>query len=239
MTPAELGKAIYRGNCAFCHGLTAKGGRGPNLVSAPLTHGDSDAALTKTIHEGLPGSGMPAFGGQSKSELTALIGHIHSLAGTTVRKTVQVGDPKAGKQVYASNGCASCHRIGEQGSDYGPELTRIGSARPLEYLRESITNPDADIPERYEGVTLVTKDGQRGRGVKVNEDSFSIQIRDIQMRYHSFWKDDLKEISDSKKSLMPSYKTLSQPDLDNLVGYLQSLKSTASQGAAKQAEGIR
>ncbi len=31
-----MGKAIFRSNCAFCHVLNGRGGRGPNLVSKPV-----------------------------------------------------------------------------------------------------------------------------------------------------------------------------------------------------------
>ena len=38
------------------------------------------------------------------------------------------------------------------------------------------------MPPGYESVTLVTKDGQKIRGVKKNEDVFSIQIMDTRER---------------------------------------------------------
>jgi hypothetical protein len=47
-------------------------------------------------------------------------------------------------------------------------LTRAGAGRPLKYLRESLTNPSADIPREYEGVVVTTADGTRVSGVRVN-----------------------------------------------------------------------
>ena len=63
-------------------------------------------------------------------------------------------------------------------------------------------------------------------GVRVNEDSFSIQIRDNAGRYYSFWKEELAQIDKQRgKSPMPSYKgTLSDDELTDVVAYLASLK---------------
>src|SRR6266851_2423319 len=81
------------------------------------------------------------------------------------------GDPIKCRQVYQRSGCAACHRIGVEGSVFGPELSRIGAGRSAEYIRESILNPSADIPEGYAGVTVITKDGKRVIGVRINEDT--------------------------------------------------------------------
>jgi cytochrome c oxidase cbb3-type subunit 3 len=64
------------------------------------------------------------------------------------------------------------------------------------------------------------------RGVRANEDSFTIQLRDANNRFHSFRKLD---IEDMKKevgiSTMPSYKaTLTNAEIDDLVAYLASLR---------------
>jgi hypothetical protein len=46
---AKLGESQFRINCAFCHGLGARGGgRGPDLPHAQKKHGSSDEALFHT-----------------------------------------------------------------------------------------------------------------------------------------------------------------------------------------------
>jgi cytochrome c oxidase cbb3-type subunit III len=64
-------------------------------------------------------------------------------------------------------------------------------------------------------------------GVRVNEDSFSIQIRDLSNQFHSFWKSELAElVKEPSRSPMPSYsQMLTQDELNNLIAYLESLKS--------------
>ena len=62
-------------------------------------------------------------------------------------------------------------------------------------------------------------------GVRVNEDSFSIQVRDNSGRMHSFWKEGAKVEPMRGKSPMPSYQgQLSDAEVTDLVAYLASLK---------------
>src|SRR5260370_4094270 len=60
---AKVGESQFRANCAFCHGLGARGGgRGPDLTRAQKRHGNADADLFRTINEGVPGTAMPQNG---------------------------------------------------------------------------------------------------------------------------------------------------------------------------------
>lgn len=230
----EKGRAIYRSNCAFCHGLTGLGGRGPDLV----THRKPDAEIKRIIREGVPGSTMPSFGGFEEDELNNITAFLRQLAGTGSAPGSAKGDPGRGRALYTKLACASCHQVGNEGSTYGPDLTRVGAARPVHYLRESITEPSADVPPQYEGVAVVTRQGTKVQGVRVNEDTFSVQLRDSSQKFRSFLKEEVKEVATVKQSLMPEYKQLAPGDLDDLVSYLASLRADAS-GAVKQAEGIR
>jgi len=62
--------------------------------------------------------------------------------------------------------------------------------------------------------------------VKKNEDVFSIQVMDLRERIQGYLKADLKEVIYEKESLMPvfSAQRLSDGDLNDLVGYLTSLR---------------
>ena len=233
------GRALFRTNCAFCHGATAEGGRGPNLVAAPLRSGETDADIARVIREGVPGTTMPAFSEMPDDEVSAITSYLRTLQKGTVRKQGVSGDAKAGQAVYAKSGCAGCHRINGEGSIYGPDLSRIGGARSYEYLRESIIHPSADIPDDFEGVTAVRKDGKRVTGVRANEDTFTLQLRTAAQTYASFDKKDLREVVYEKKSLMPAYERMAASDLANLLAYLTTLRgSTSGTGRVKEAEGI-
>ncbi|MDQ6701195.1 MAG: c-type cytochrome, partial [Acidobacteriota bacterium] len=120
------GKSVFRSNCAFCHGLTATGGRGPSLISAKLLRGSTDEDIKKIIQNGVPGTTMPSFENIDKDDLESLVGFIRHLAGSEVKSAPVPGDATAGRKVYERSGCSGCHRVGNEGSIYGPDLTRVG-----------------------------------------------------------------------------------------------------------------
>ena len=83
---AKLGEFEFRANCAFCHGLGARGGgRGPDLTRAQKKHGNSDADLFRTINEGVPGTAMPQNGatqqgvGMTEEEIWQVVSYIRSV----------------------------------------------------------------------------------------------------------------------------------------------------------------
>lgn len=61
------------------------------------------------------------------------------------------GDPAAGKPVFASQGCGSCHTFEAAGSNasIGPNLDESLEGKDAEYVREGIVAPDAEIAEGF------------------------------------------------------------------------------------------
>ena len=88
------------------------------------------------------------------------------------------------------------------------------------------------IVEGYQPVTIVTRGGQRIRGVKKNEDVFSIQIMDTRERIQGYLKSNIQEVIYEKASLMPTFdpRRLSDGDLNDLVGYLSTLRGAELSG---------
>jgi len=236
----EQGRAIFRSNCAFCHGLTGTGGRGPNLVTSRLVREGADDALHAVISNGVPGTTMPAYDGFEPDDLENLVVFLRSLGRGAQTDDHVSGDPAKGRSVYLRSGCAACHRISGVGGAYGPDLTRAGSGRSLDYLRQSILDPSADIPQDYEGVTVITPDGKRIIGVRVNEDTFTVHLRDMSQNFRMFLKSEVRDVIHEKNSLMPPYSSLSTQDLDDLLAYLSTLRGAAPvTGVVKKTEGPR
>ena len=75
-------------------------------------------------------------------------------------------------------------------------------------------------------MTLVTRSGERVRGVRKNEDEFSIQIMDLRERLQGYLKDNLAEVRVEKQSVMPVYgpDRLNDRDLNDLLQYLGGLR---------------
>jgi len=217
------GMTMYRVRCADCHGLDAKGYRGPDLT-ALLAGGEmTDERLFNTIRKGVPGTDMPASQA-SDDELLLTIAYLRNL-GTVAPAEAATGNVDNGARIFVAQ-CRSCHRIGVNGGRIGPDLTRIGVARSRAALIREIRTPSEWMAPTFETVTLVLKDGQRVRGVKKNEDVFSIQVMDMRERIQGYLKSDLKDVIYEKESLMPvfSAQRLNDGDLNDLVGYLTSLR---------------
>jgi hypothetical protein len=86
--------------------------------------------------------------------------------------------------------------------------------------------PNADLPLDYRTVEVISVTGKSSSGIHLNEDEYSIHLRDMKGDLRSFMKSEIKEIKLPRESLMPDYKSLSKADLENLVGYLSSLRQT-------------
>ena len=86
---------------------------------------------------------------------------------------------------------------------------------------ESLVSPGATVPERYLPVRAQSRAGEEVLGVRVNEDSFTIQLRDPVGRIHSLSKLDLENLDKAfGESLMPSYESdLSESELEDLVAW--------------------
>jgi putative heme-binding domain-containing protein len=116
--------------------------------------------------------------------------------------------------------------VGSRGGRLGPDLGRVGVSRSRAALMREIRSPSDWIAPIYETVTLVTKDGQRIRGTKKNEDVFFIQVMDTRERLQGYLKTDLADVIYEKASLMPAFGSdrLNDSDLGDLVGYLGTLR---------------
>jgi putative heme-binding domain-containing protein len=113
---------------------------------------------------------------------------------------------------------------GQGGSD-GPDLTDIGARRSAAYLKDALLRPGGASPDGYLIVTARLRDGREVSGRRLNEDSFTIQLRDSREGLHSLRKSDLAELrKEFGKSEMPSYESLSSSEIDDLIAYLSSLR---------------
>jgi len=219
------GMALYRIRCGDCHGLDASGYRGPDLIAA-MAAGATDERLFQTIRKGVPGTEMPAAREEDTpdDDLLMIIAYLRKL-GTVAPSESPIGNVENGERLFAAQ-CVSCHRVAGRGGRIGPDLTRIGAARSRGALMREIRTPSEWIPPVYETVTVVTKDGQRIRGVKKNEDVFSIQVMDLRERIQGYLKSNLQEVIYEKNSLMPVFGPgrLNDSDLTDLIGYLSTLR---------------
>jgi putative heme-binding domain-containing protein len=228
---------LFAGHCASCHGPGGEGNKGPTLAQPTLPRAQDDAALFKVIRQGLDGTEMPRTR-LDREDVLRVSAYVKSLGSRPPERVA--GDARRGAELYAGKGaCAKCHTLRGEGSAFGPDLTDVGLRRSAAYLRRSLVEPNAEVPQAFNAfradvslpqnflyVRIVTSDGRKVDGVRVNEDTFSIQIREAPGKVHSFFKADLKELhKDRGRSPMPSYRdALTTTELDDLVAYMVSLR---------------
>ena len=231
------GKRLFVTHCSRCHGILGGGGLGPGLTGGKLRYAPDFPALLNVISNGLPNSAMPGAWQLWGRDVKLVAGYVHSLGQVSTANVP--GDPARGKTLFEVKGaCTTCHIVRNQGGTLGPVLTDVGMRRGPDYLRKSLIDPNADMPEesgkdsvlpgfaQYLPVSVETRDGREIQGVRVNEDDFSIQLRDATNRIYSLPKNQLKALrKEIGKSIMPSYESvLTSVELDDLVAYLASLK---------------
>lgn len=225
------GKKTFEASCVRCHGMDASGLTGPSLKRPKLKHVSDIASFINVVEFGIAGTGMPSNWAITDTDCHQLYAYINYLKNQG--KETPKGDSAAGRKVYASAGCASCHIMNGEGNSIGPELSEIGASRNAAYLKQAIMDPAATLPEStdidngygfslYLPIKIITNDGKEITGLRINEDTYSIQLKDAANNYYSFNKDELKSVEKQyRQSLMPSFKTkLSDKEIENLVAFL-------------------
>jgi hypothetical protein len=103
--------------------------------------------------------------GLSEAEILAIVAFLQDSGGAevTVEIPTDAGDAveeeaefeereplEDALEIAAEFGCGTCHIIGEDEGDLGPDLSKIGATRDREFLRRAILYPNAEITEGFE-----------------------------------------------------------------------------------------
>ena len=230
---APPGKALFEGTCAVCHAIDGSGSSGPDIRHSAARLGPN--GIEDLVKVGFIGSGMPTFPQLGDEKIRQIVDYVVSFDQETSQP--QPGNPQKGKEIFRSKNCSQCHVVNGQGGNMGPDLTSIGMHLSPGSLRDATTNPGAKLPldstlserapfKAYLMRRAVTKDGREITGLRINDDTFSVQLRDAGGQIHSLRKSDLQKLEDLPgKSWMPSYKdSLSDTELNDLVAYLAGLR---------------
>lgn len=224
------GKLLFQVNCSRCHGMIGNGGIGPSLSRPYLPRASTDEKLAQVISNGIQGTGMPAMWVLTESEVSKIVRYVRHIGQGS--KEVTIGNAKNGKILFENSICKTCHIMSGEGGSLGPELTQIGLKRGQNYLAEAITHPGKTKPLDENGfyeflvMSIELKSGKVIKGIRINEDSFSIQIKDAGNLLHSYNKKDILSIRKIKdESLMPGFSDqFSDSDINDIVAYLTSLQ---------------
>ncbi len=139
------------------------------------------------------------------------------------------GNASEGKKVF-TNLCSNCHMIGNEGTNFGPDLSEIGDKLSKHALYNSILFPDQGISFGYEGYRIDLKDGSTAVGKIVSETEAKIDLQYMTSQ-QTVDKSQVVARTKMESSLMPGNlnASMSQQELVDLVEYLSGLKvATAS-----------
>ena len=219
----RTGMGLFRSRCADCHGIDAKGVRGPDLTQV-WASGRSDEGLFNTLRTGVIGTEMPAVGDRTPDdEVWKVLAYLRTLAAVSADATK--GNAQNGERVFRIQ-CQGCHRANGRGGRLGPDLSRVGVSRARPMLVRRIRGAVEESLSGFEPVTVTTKDGQTVTGVTKNEDMYSVQIMDSRERLQGYLRSDVRTVEKGKQSAMPTFgpERLSENDLNDLLAYLETLK---------------
>jgi putative membrane-bound dehydrogenase-like protein len=119
----------------------------------------------------------------------------------------------AGKQHFQKL-CASCHKIGNDGTQLGPELTGAGK-HGVRYYLENIIDPDAVIGTDFQLTTVDTKDDESISGLLINETASAVTLRTTTGET-VIPKATIKSRATTEKSMMPEALLDSLPEREQI-----------------------
>jgi putative heme-binding domain-containing protein len=139
--------------------------------------------------------------------------------------TKRTGDPAKGKEVYQRI-CFICHKVGDEGIDFGPALTEIGDKLAKEALYTAILDPGAAISFGFEGYEIGLKDGTGLVGYIASQTDDELTLRVPGGANSSFKKSQIVKQQKLNISLMPPnlQAGVTEQGLVDLVEFLATLR---------------
>lgn len=135
------------------------------------------------------------------------------------------GNAKAGKSVFVTY-CYTCHQIDGQGTNFGPDLSSIGTKLAKKALFSSIIYPSAGINFGYEGYLVKIKNGGVFTGYIASKTDEKLSLKVQGGITHEFATNEILSMEAMDQSLMTPnlHAVMTEKELVDLVEYLSSLK---------------
>jgi putative heme-binding domain-containing protein len=134
-------------------------------------------------------------------------------------------DLKHGHDVFLQ-ACATCHRIGNEGKEVGPDMVgQLGMAE--ESLLKDILMPNERMRPGYETTLVQMTDGTAVTGILKDDGATSLTLAQPGGVEQVLLRKDVMGVRRLVRSLMPSYVELKPSDLADLLAWLRSNLATA------------
>jgi putative heme-binding domain-containing protein len=205
---------------------------GLNVFSGSFRRAATDQELAALLRRGIQGTAMPPSA-LSETEALQVVAYLRSVpaASATPRTAGPAGTAAAGKALYGTLDCSTCHMIDGAGGFLGPDLSSVGITRRPDELERALSAPNADIRNGSRTVSITTANGASVTGRLLNQDTYSLQFIDAAGRLTSIRKDAVRRWEVMEASAMPGYaEKLSAQQMADLLSYLQSLNAPVRSG---------
>jgi putative heme-binding domain-containing protein len=156
----------------------------------------------------------------------------HTLAelAPTIEKNLAAGgrDFDKGRKLFAATNCFACHRFDQEGGSAGPDLSGIAGRFSTKDLLENVIDPNKEISDQYQAVTIDLLDGSSvtGRIVNLNGDNIMVMTDMLDPNgQKTVNQKNVDRIVPSKNSMMPAglLDTLTDDEATDLMAYLLSM----------------
>ena len=222
----KAGGALFRQNCAFCHGRDAMGGEtGPDLTASKLVKGDKTGEqISGVIREGRPNNRMPSFNFSSQ-EVAGLIAFIRARGNAAALhpggrrgvavEDLQTGNAAAGREYFeGAGGCVKCHSATGDLAGLARRYEGLQLEERMLYPRDAKSTLTVTLPS-----------GEKVTGVLAYRDEFTIALRDANGVYHSWAANRVHyTVDEPVKAHVAQFEKYTDEDVHNLMAYLQTLR---------------
>ncbi|MDH3650485.1 MAG: HEAT repeat domain-containing protein [Saprospiraceae bacterium] len=136
------------------------------------------------------------------------------------------GDSVKGRQIFYQNPlvqCIRCHRVGGQGGEVGPDLTRIATVLNREDLLISMVDPNARIAPGYGNAVINLRDGSEKVGTVQDHES-SIILREADGLVSEIPSSDIESRESLPSAMLPVANILTKSEIRDLMAFLSTLR---------------
>lgn len=135
------------------------------------------------------------------------------------------GNATEGKVLFNGT-CSVCHQVNSNGTNFGPDLSEIGTKLPREALYDAVLHPDAGISFGFEGVIYKLQDGNQLLGYTVSDTKDELSVKSIGGAVTRVKKTDIVSKKAYEHSLMPAglVSGMKQQQVVDLIEYMSGLK---------------
>jgi putative heme-binding domain-containing protein len=152
---------------------------------------------------------------------------LDDLKGDVMHITHRANNFEVGQQLFKVAACVGCHKLDNQGSNLGPDLTKL----PPEYSKadvlDHILNPSKKIDRKYQSYVITLTSGKVLTGLIVEETGDIVKLLDNPSapdKITTIRNSEIEERTPSDVSIMPKgvLNKLTREEIFDLLAYVLS-----------------